>query len=227
MEAEMRIGPYRPPIICKGLKENSVILVDIDGTLLPYADTKFEHQYHCECGHEFLVTSLDQSLPVSCSICGGTTFNRNEPSLAECRTIVGEILRKNVLPYPGAVERLKRLAAGQSIFYITGRDKRFFVETENWLRSNGFPYFPPHRLFMREPENEDTPYKMKGRFIENLGKRAGLLAVIDDDLSLITPAERVRAPFIWAPSCWKKNTYYGTLLEHLCIEAEYERNQPR
>ena len=192
-----------------------MILVDIDGTLLPHADNKFRHLYHCECGYGFMATSLDKGLPVFCSSCGGSTFKRNELSLAECRSIVKEVLSRNIPPYPGAAECLRRLAQKHSIIYITGRDKIFFQETESWLFSNGFPCLPPHKLIMRESDNDEVPCLLKTSFIESLDRKDGLLAIIDDDLSLIAVAKRERAQFIWAPTCWEKNTYYGNLLEHL------------
>ena len=170
-----------------------MILVDIDGTLLPYADNKFEHQYLCECGHEFMATNLQKGLPVSCSSCGGITFKRNEPSLAECRSVVKEILIRNIPPYPGAVEGLKSLAQEHLIFYITGRDKSFFRETETWLCSNGLPCLPPHKLFMRESDDQEAPYRLKANLIEGLNKGERPIAIIDDDLSLRAAAEYVEA----------------------------------
>lgn len=42
--------------------------------------------------------------------------------------------------YPGAVEVLQQLdKEGHEIFYITARDAAHAAETENWLKSQGFP----------------------------------------------------------------------------------------
>ncbi len=196
-------------------KAISMTLVDIDGTLLPYADKKFEHQYLCECGHEFLTTSIQKALPAFCSSCGGSTFKRNEPSLAECRSIVKEILSRNIPPHPGAVECVKRLAPKHPIFYVTGRDKSFFRETESWLLSNGFPYFSPHGLFMRESDDGEAPYRLKANLIEELNKGERPIAIIDDDLSLIAVAKGRGVKFIWAPICWETDSYYGKILKRL------------
>jgi hypothetical protein len=55
-----------------------MILVDLDGTLVPYAN-EHNHVYRCECGNEFKPCNLDLELPVSCSSCGGTSFKRDKP----------------------------------------------------------------------------------------------------------------------------------------------------
>jgi DNA-directed RNA polymerase subunit RPC12/RpoP len=215
MEALMRRGRYQFRNISNEQKENSAILVDIDGTLLPYADQKFRHSYRCECGHEFNASSLDRTLPVSCPYCTGTSLKRNEPSLGECLSIVREIIERDVPPYQGASECLRKLAGKYAIFYMTARDKSFYKKTEAWLISNQFPYLSPHQLLMRESDNAEVPHRLKARLIEGLSGRMKPATIIDDDLSLIMVARSMGVPFTWAPACWDKNSYYGKLLERL------------
>ena len=194
----------------------SVILVDIDGTLLPYADQKFMHAYHCECGHELNMPGLNRALPVSCPYCAGVSLKRNEPSLGECLSIVREIIKRNVPPHRGASECLRKLAGKHAIFYMTARDESFFKETEAWLISHHFPYSSPDRLFMRESDNTEFPHRLKARLVEGLNRRVKPVAIIDDDLSLIAVAKSIGVPFIWAPVCWERgNSYYGKLLDQL------------
>jgi len=214
MLAEIRKGQYRGRNISTRRKENSSILVDIDGTLLPYADKKFRHSYQCECGHELNMSTLDRALPVSCPACAGTSLVRNEPSLGKCLSIVREIINRNVPPYQGASECLRKLA-GNAIFYMTARDETFFKGTEAWLISNEFPYLSPHQLLMRESDNADFPYRLKARLVEGLNRGVKPVAIIDDDLSLIAVAKSIGVPFIWAPICWERNSYYGKLLNRL------------
>ncbi len=192
-----------------------MILVDIDGTLLPYVDKKFRHLYRCECGNKFTTACLSKAYPVSCPHCGGTSFKRNEPSLAECLSIVRKILKADPSPYQRTQACLKGLAAKYPIFYVTGRDRIFFKETLAWLISNRFPYSSPHKLFMRESGDAEGPCSLKARLMEGLGAGGKIRAIIDDDLSLMTVAEDKRVHFIWAPSCWDKNSYYGKLLRSL------------
>jgi hypothetical protein len=213
-EAVMSTGQYQGRNISNEQKEISAILVDIDGTLLPYIDDKFRHSYRCECGHELNTASLDRALPVFCPWCAGTSLVRNEPSLGECLSIVREIIKRNVPPYQGAAECLRKLA-GNAIFYMTARDETFFKGTEVWLISNEFPYLSPHQLLMRESDNADFPYRLKARLIEGLNRRVKPVAIIDDDLSLIAVAKSIGVPFIWAPACWERNSYYGKILDRL------------
>ena len=215
MEAEMRIGSYRAPIMARGLKEDSIIIVDIDGTLLPYVNEKFRHCYRCKCGHEFVPACLSKVYPVSCPRCGGTSFKRNEPSLHECLSIVRKIIRKNVSSYQGARICLRRLSKRYLIFYVTGRDRIFFKETEAWLISKHFPYSSPHKLFMRKSNDGEGPCRLKARLIESFNRGRNIKAIIDDDLSIMPIAEASAVQFIWAPVCWEKNSYYGKLLRSL------------
>ena len=215
METPLRKDQYQFGNISHEQNKIPVILVDIDGTLLPYADQNFRHSYRCECGNELNTSTLDRALSVSCPCCGGTPLKRNEPSLDECLSIVREIIKRNVPPYQGASERLRRLAGKHAIFYLTARDERFFKATEDWLISHHFPYSSPDRLFMRDPHNADFPYRLKARLVEGLGRRFKPVAIIDDDLSLIALAISIGVPFIWAPVCWERKSYYGKLLDQL------------
>ena len=189
-----------------------MILVDIDGTLLPYADNKFRHLYQCKCGHELTTTRLGKAHAVSCPCCGGSSFKRNEPSLHECLSIVRKILSRNVSPYQGAQTCLRRLAKKYPILYVTGRDQLFFKETEAWIISNHFPYSSRHKLFMRDSDDAEGPCRLKARLIECLNEERKIRAIIDDDLSLMTIAQGKGVQFIWAPICWDKSSYYGKLL---------------
>jgi hypothetical protein len=216
METPLRKDQYQFGNISHEQKKIPAILVDIDGTLLPYADKKFRHSYQCECGHELNTSGLDRALPVSCPACAGTSLERNEPSLGKCLSIVREIINRNVPPHRGAPECLRRLAEKYTIFYMTARHETFFKETEAWLISHHFPYSSPDRLFMRDSDNADFPYRLKARLVEGLNRRVKPVAIIDDDLSLIAVAKSIGVPFIWAPVCWERgNSYYGKLLDQL------------
>ena len=211
----MRRQQYQSGNISHEQRENSVILVDIDGTLLPYADQKFRHSYQCERGHEFHTPTLDRALPVSCPCCSSTSLKRNEPSLGDCLSIVREIIKRNVSPYQGAAECLRRLAGKHAIFYMTARDETFFRETEAWLISKEFPYLSPYQLLMRESDNREVPHRLKARLVEGLSSGLKPVAIIDDDLSLMMVAKSMGTVYIWAPACWEKNSYYGKLLARL------------
>jgi len=215
MEAVMRRQQYQSGNISREQKGNSVILTDIDGTLLPYFDQKFRHSYRCECGHVLNTPTLDRALPVSCPCCGGTSLNRNEPSLGDCLSIVSEIIKRNVSPYQRAAECLRRLAGKHAIFYMTARDETFFRETQTWLIRNNFPYRSHRQLMMRKSGDAQLPNRLKASFIKGLDRRLKPVAIIDDDLSLIALAKSMEVSFIWAPLCWETDSYYGKLIDQL------------
>ena len=193
-----------------------MILVDLDGTLVPYAN-EHNHVYRCECGNEFKPCNLDLGLPVSCSSCGGTSFKRDESSLDECRLFLGELFIRTPPPYPGTPEIMRRISKRHPITYITTREEIFFHQTRGWLITNSFPYTSLPQLLMREVNNRDRPYDLKDQFIRNL-RSPRVHSIIDDDLSLISLAKRWGIQFVWAPTCWQEKTYYGDLLRHICSD---------
>jgi hypothetical protein len=204
-----------------------IVLIDIDGTLVPYIN-HYQHVYQCACGWRFNDLSLDRTHPVACPSCGGISFNRDEPSIEECRIFITNLLSKPLSPYPGSAGFVNQLSLNHEIRYITTREKVFFEETKDWLLNHGFPFRPSTQLIMREDNNRDHPCQIKEKILTILYRDKEEIIIIDDDLSLASLSTQLGLQFIQAPICWEEGTYYGDLLQRICSLKTYsERREER
>jgi DNA-directed RNA polymerase subunit RPC12/RpoP len=195
-------------------KSKLIILIDIDGTLVPYVN-HYRHFYQCACGRNFNDSSLDKNLPIACPSCGGISFKRDEPSIEECRLFITDLLSNSLSPYPGSVGIVNQLSLKHEIIYFTTREYAFFEETKTWLFNHGFPFKASTQLIMREDNNRDHPYQIKEKILTAIYRDKKEMIIIDDDLSLASLTKKLGLHFIRAPICWEEGTYYGDLLQRI------------
>ena len=196
-------------------KSELIILIDIDGTLVPYVN-HYRHLYQCACGWRFNDSRLDKTQQIACPSCGGISFKRDEPSIEECRLFITNLLSKSLSPYPGSDRIVRQLSLKHGIIYITTREYAFFEETKAWLLNHRFPFRPSTQLIMREDNNGDHAYQIKEKSLTVLYRDNKEIIIIDDDLSLVSLTKKLGLHFIWAPVCWEEGTYYGDLLQRIC-----------